>query len=191
MRKFLVAAAVATTALAAAAPAAAQYYPAPAYPAPVYPYQVNPYQVNPYQQPYYGQGYGYGYGRNNYGLIRSYQHRVDRLQRAIQRLDSRDRISEREARSLRAEARWVEQRVRAFGYNGRLSNREQHDLEIRLARLEQRLIHERRDRDGRPDGYYGQGYYGQGYNPYGGQWIDRDRDGRDDRYEDDRGRYPG
>jgi hypothetical protein len=190
MRKFIVAAAVATTALAAAAPAAAQYYPAP---------------VNPYQQPYYGQGqgYGYGYGQNNHGLIRSYQVRVDRLQRAIARMDNRDRISEREARSLRFEARWVEQRVRAFSYNGRLSPRERQDLDIRLARLEQRLIHERRDRDGRPDGYYGQGYqgqgyYGQGYNPYAGQgynpyggWIDRDRDGRDDRYEDDRGRYPG
>jgi hypothetical protein len=190
MRKFLVAAAVATTALAAAAPAAAQYYPAP---------------VNPYQQPYYGQGYGYN--QNNHGLIRSYQVRVDRLQRAIARMDSRDRISEREARSLRVEARWVEQRVRAFGYNGRLTNRERYDLDIRLARLEQRLVHELRDGNNRPGGNYGQGYYGQGYsgqgyngqgyngqgyNPYGGgQWIDRDRDGRDDRYEDDRGRYPG
>ncbi|HVF84017.1 MAG TPA: hypothetical protein VM913_07595 [Sphingomicrobium sp.] len=190
MHKFLVAAAVATTALTAAVPAAAQYYPAPA---------------NPYQQPYYGQGYGNGHGQHNYGLVRSYQVRVDRLQRAIARMDSRDRISEREARSLRQEARFVEQRVRAFASNGRLNNRERRDLDIRLARLEQRLIHERRDRNGRADGNYGQGYYGQGYNPYGqggygrgyngyngyGSPYDRDRDGRDDRYEDDRGRYPG
>ena len=164
MRKFLVAAAVATTALTAAAPAAAQYYPAPP----------------PYQQP----GYGYGYGQYNRGLTRAYQVRIDRLQLAIKRMDNRDRISEREARSLKAEARWVEQRIRAFSHNG-LNGRERRDLDQRLARLEQRLRYELRDGNGRPGGNYGQGY--NGYN----NRYDRDRDGRDDRYEDDRGRYPG
>jgi len=173
MRKFLVAAAAATTALAAAAPAAAQYYPAP---------------VNPYQQPYYGQGYGYAH--NNYGLIRSYQHRVDRLQRAIQRMDSRDRISEREARRLRAGAIDLQNRTRAYAQNG-LSSRERYELDQRFASLQQAL---RRDaRDGR--GQWGNGQYRDrdrdGQWDRNDQWIDRDRDGRDDRYEDDRGRYPG
>ncbi len=170
MRKFLIAAAVATSALTAAAPAAAQYYPAPAR-----------------QQPYYGQGYGNGYGQNNYGLVRAYQVRVDRLQRAIERMDSRDRISEREARALRQEARYLRERVRQVSYDGRVGNRERRELDVRIARLEQRLSYERRDGNGRVNNYGG---YDNGYNGYNNPY-DRDRDGRDDRYEDDRGRYPG
>lgn len=176
MRKFLVAAAVTTTALTAAAPAAAQYYPAP------------------YQQPYYGQGQGYG--QNNYGLVRSYQVRVNRIQRAIERADSRDRISEREARSLRYEARLLENRLRSLGYNG-LNARERRDINARLVRLERRFAYELRDDNNRPG--YGQGQYGNGWIDRNRNGIDdrnegrrdRDRDGRDDRYEDDRGRYPG
>jgi opacity protein-like surface antigen len=173
MRKFLVAAAVATAALAAAAPAAAQYYPAP--------------QPYGYQQPYYGQGYGYGYGRTN-PTVRSYQVRIDRLQRAIQRMDSRDRISEREARSLRNEARYVEARVRSFSRNGRLSGYERNDLNVRLARLEQRLAYELRDGNGRVNGNRG---WNDRRDRDGDRWRDRDHDGRNDRYEDDRGRFPG
>ena len=86
MRKVLLTVAAAASALAIATPAAAQYYPAP-------------------PPPGYGQGYnngynGYGYD-NRYGAVRSLQVRVDRLQQRIARFDSRDRISEREARKLR------------------------------------------------------------------------------------------
>lgn len=157
MRKFLIATAASVSALVAASPAAAQYYPAP--------------------QPYgYGQGYGYGYN-NNQNAVRNFVHRVDQVRYHIDRLDNRDRISEREARSLRNEAHHLRNRVLRSGYNG-LSGRERQDLNIRLARLEQRVRYEARDGDNRRDGWR------QG-------WVDRDRDGRDDRYENDRGRYPG
>lgn len=183
MRKYLIAAAAAGSALVAAAPAAAQYYPAPPPPTPYgyqqpgygYGYQQPGYGYG-YQQPGYGYGYGYGYGQQN--AFRNYMARVDQLMYQINRLDNRDRISEREARGLRNEALQLRQRIARSGYNG-LSGRERQDISYRLARLEQRIAHERRDRDGRADGWRNNG------------WIDRDRDGRDDRYEDDRGYYPG
>ena len=151
MRKFLISAAVAASAFAVTSPAAAQYYPQP-------------------------QGNAYGY-HANYGQARSLIARVDQIRRQIDRLDSRDRISEREADRLRYEARIVRDQVRRSSYNG-LNRRERQALEYRVARLEQHVRHEVRDgnRWGSNDGRY---------NNVG--W-DRDRDGRDDRYEDDRGR---
>ena len=141
MRKFLIAAAVATTALTAAAPAAAQYAPP------------------------YGNAYGY----NNYGQVRSLQVRIDRLQNQIRRLDQRNILSNREAARLMAESRDLERRLARASRNG-LSFNEVRSVEVRLARLEQRML--RDSRDG---------------NRWGSNWSDRDRDGRNDRYEDDRG----
>ena len=153
MRKFLISAAVAASAFAVASPAAAQYYPQP-------------------------QGNAYGYN-GNYGQARSLVARVDQIRRQIDRLDSRDRISEREARQPCAMKRAiVRDRVRRAGYNG-LSYRERHDVEVRIARLEQRV--RREVRDGNRWGNRNDGRYSNA------GW-DRDRDGRDDRYEDDRGR---
>lgn len=166
MRKFLIAAAVSVSALAAASPAAAQYYPAP-------------------QQPY---GNAYGYHNNQQNLVRSFVVRVDQVRYQIDRLDNRDRISEREARSLRNEAYYLRNRVLRSGYNG-LNWRERQDLNVRLARLEQRVRYEARDGDNRRDGWRDRDHDGR-YDRNDG-WIDRDRDNRDDRYEDDRGRYPG
>jgi hypothetical protein len=147
MSKFFIAAAVATTALTAAAPAAAQYYPA--------------------------QGYGYN---NGGGLVRSYIVRADQLRQRIDRLDGRDRVSEREARQLRRAAADLQARTRDYARNG-LNNRERYELDQRFAQLQQAMRYERRDGDNR------RGWEGNG--------RDRDRDGRVDRYEDDRGRYPG
>lgn len=152
MRKFIVAAALAASALTAAAPAAAQWYP----PEP--------------------QGYGYGY-HNNYGQVRRLQVRVDQLQRQIARLDSRDILSEREARQLREESRDLERRLRYSARNG-LSGREAYSIERRIQRLEYRI--QREARDGNRYGRYG-------YNDYRGGWNDRDRDGLNDRFERDRG----
>jgi len=143
MKKFLIAAAIATSALTAAAPAAAQYYP--------------------------GQGYSQG------GSVRSYIVRADQLRQRIDRLDGRDRVSEREARQLRRAAADLQNRTRSYARNG-LSNRERRELDQRFAQLQQAIRFERRDGDNR-----------RGWE--GGR--DRDRDGRVDRYEDDRGRYPG
>ena len=152
MRKLLISVATAATALAFAAPASAQYYPQP-------------------------RGNAYGYN-NGYGQVRSLQVRVDRLQNRIARLDSRDRISEREARKLRDDARNLERRLYQASRNG-LHPQEAQQIEIRLVRIEQRLM---RDAN---DGRSGRNWGNQGYG------VDRDRDGRDDRYEDDRGRVRG
>ena len=59
---------------------------------------------------------------------------------------------------------------------------EANDIQNRIVRLEQRVQYSLANGYGR----YGNNGYGNGYNGYG--FADRDRDGRDDRYEDDRGR---
>jgi len=121
------------------------------------------------------QGNAYGY-QNNYGQVRHLQVRIDQIQRQIRQLDRRDILSDREARRLRQDSREIERRLHIAGRNG-LHPQERYDIERRIARLEQRLFRDARDgnRWGHNDGRYG-------HNPY-----DRDRDGRDDRYEDDRG----
>ena len=151
MRKFLISATLVASSLAIAAPAAAQW-----------------------AQPGYGQGNGYN---NNYGGMRSLQVRLNNIERQINRLDSRNILSEREADRLRSEANWLERTIRQSGRNG-LNGYERRNLEIRLARLEQNVRRQATDGDRR----YGSNQYGGQYNSY-----DRDRDGRDDRYEDDRG----
>lgn len=167
MRKLIVSIAAAASALAVATPAAAQYYPAP--PAYGYGYQAPPAYGYGYPAP---QGYAYGY-QNAYGVARALQARLDNLQRHIRHLDRRNMITSREARNLRAESRAIERRLRETARYG-LQPRERRAVEIRIARLEQKIVRDMRD--GR-----------RGWRAYG----DRDRDGRLDRYEDDRGRYPG
>jgi hypothetical protein len=157
MRKIMMSLAAAGTALAFATPAAAQYYPQP--------------QVYPQQQPY---GYN-GYAPNNYGQLRALQARIDMVQRRIDRLDRRGGV--RGADRLRDESRNIERRLRRAARNG-LNPYEANDIQNRLARLEQRVNYVLANRYGG----YGNGGYGNGYG-----YADRDRDGRDDRYEDDRG----
>jgi hypothetical protein len=153
MRKFVIAAAMAASTLIVAAPAAAQGYPG---------------SDNGYG---YNQGYGYN---NNYGQVRRLQARIDQLQHQINRLDSRDILSEREARNLREESRGVEYRLRRAARYG-LNGRERYDIERQIHRLEIRIQREARDGN-----RYG-GHYGRA------GWSDRDRDGLNDRYERDRG----
>ncbi len=150
MRKVLISLATAASALAFASPAAAQWYP---------------------PQP---QGYGYGY-HNNHGHVRSLQARVDQLQRRIARLDSRDRISEREARRLREQSRQLEYRLHVAARNG-LHPQEAYAIEQRLARLEQRIY--RDANDGRNWGRWGQN---DGRWDGDGRW---ERDGDSRRYRD-------
>ncbi|MEO6360684.1 MAG: hypothetical protein ABIO43_08935 [Sphingomicrobium sp.] len=156
MRKLLITIAAAASALAVAAPASAQYFP---------------------QQ----QGNAYGY--NNYGQARRLQARIDRLQGDLDRLAQRGAISRREHRNLHGESHAIESRLRAASRYG-LDPRERYNIEMRIARLEQRIVYEVRDgRNGR-NGYGNGDYHGYG----SGGSYDQDRDGRDDRYEDDRGR---
>ena len=153
MRKVLISLAAAGAALAIATPAAAQYYPGP-----------------------YGAPYGNAYGYNNYGQVRSLQVRIDRIERQINQLDRRDRIRDRTADRLRDEANSLERRLRHAARDG-LSPWEANNIQVRIARLEQRVQYSLAGRYGR----YG---YNNGYN---NGYYDRDRDGRDDRYEDDHG----
>ena len=118
------------------------------------------------------QGYGYGY--NNYGQVRRLEARVDQIRRQIRQLDRRNILSDREARRLGDEARYLDQRINVLARNG-FNGRDRYDVERRLARLEQRIAPR-----------------GQRRQPprliTATHSFDRDRDGRDDRYEDDRGR---
>ena len=158
MRKTLISIAAAASALAVATPAAAQWYPAP----------------DPY-----GEHYG---NRHSQQRASMYLQRVSQLQRQIRQLDQRNVISGREARALWQESQMVEHNIRVQARYG-LSRSEDRDLQRKLARLERRLY--RDARDGNRYGQYGNQYGNPYGNPYGG--YDRDRDGRDDRYEDDRG----
>lgn len=161
MRKFVISLAAAGTALAFATPAAAQYYPQP--------------QVYPQQQPY---GYGYNnYAPNNYGQLRALQARIDMVQRRIDRLDRRNGM--RGADRLRNESRNIERRLNRAARNG-LNPYEANDIQTRIVRLEQRVTY----MTAAGYGNYGNGGYGNG----GYNYADRDRDGRDDRYENDQGR---
>ena len=119
--------------------------------------------------------YGNAYGYNNFGQVRALQVRVDQIQRQIQVLGARRMLSRNEVRDLRAQSRNVEQRLRRSARYG-LNPNEMRDVQMRIARLEQHVFREAND--GRR---WGNGQYGNAYA------YDRDRDGRDDRYEDDRG----
>ena len=131
--------------------------------------------ATPASAQYFPVPQGNAYGYNNYGQARRLDARIDAIQRQINRLDRRNILSDREARRLRNDSRELERRLRIAARNG-LHPQERYDIERRLARLEQRLFRDARDgnRWGGNDSRYG-------------SW-DRDRDGRDDRWEDDRGR---
>jgi hypothetical protein len=136
MRKIVLSIAVAGAALIAASPAAAQYFP----------------QAQP--APY---GYNNGNGFNNgWGQVRSLQARLNNVERQINRLDRRDRIGDRNADRLRNEANNIERRLHDRARGG-LNPREARDIEVRIARLEQRVQYSlangygRRGYDGRDD----------------------------------------
>ena len=123
------------------------------------------------------QGYGYGYGYG-FGQIQALHVRIDGIQRQVENLRARGMITRNEANGLRNESRNLERSLFRNGRNG-LSYNELRNVEYRIARLEQHVRHE--VRDGRWDNR------AYGWNTYNGGYYDRDRDGRDDRYEDDRG----
>jgi hypothetical protein len=157
MRITLISLAAAASALAVATPAAAQYQ-------------------QGYAQP---QGYAFGYGQNynRRGHARALQIRIDRIQRDIFRLAQRRLISRNEHQNLQRDARDIEHDLRRNAIDGRgLTAREMYNTERRIAHLEQKIARDIRDGGNR---------WGNNDRRYGA--YDRDRDGRDDRYEDDRG----
>jgi hypothetical protein len=168
MRKLMISLAAAGTALAFATPSAAQYYPQQSY---------------GYGGQQYG-GYGHnGYHQNNWAQARQLQARLDRVEWQINQLDRRNVIRDGRADRLRYEANNLERQLRFAARNG-LNPYEANDIQNRIVRLEQRVQYSLANR------YGGYGQRGYGYNGYGNQggYSDHDRDGRDDRYEDDHGR---
>jgi hypothetical protein len=162
MRKLLISAAMAASAVAIAVPASAQY--------------AGQYG-NQYGGQYgtqYGAPYGNAYGYNNNGQARSLMVRVSQLEQQINQLDRRNILSNREADRLRNDANRIERQLRQASYNG-LNGYESRDIQMRIARLEQNIRVQATD---------GNRWGNRGY---GNNAYDRDRDGRDDRYEDDRG----
>ena len=119
------------------------------------------------------QGYAYGY--NNHGQVRRLEARLMQARNEIRRLDRANILSDREARRLNEDVRQARYRLRQLDNNG-LTRRERHELETRISRIERSIQREARD---------GNDYRGAYGNRDG--YSDRDRDGRDDRYEDDRG----
>jgi hypothetical protein len=124
------------------------------------------------------QGYGYnnGYnghnGYNNRGSsYRALQARIDRLQYQIRDLDQRNLLTNRQAAQRFEQSRIIERQLRNLSRNG-LSRQEAYNLERGIADFERQVW--RDTNNGR----------GWGRN----NWNDRDRDGRNDRWEDDRGR---
>jgi len=139
---------------------------------------ASPASAQYYPQPGYGAPYGNAYGYNN-GVrnVRALQVRVDRIQRELARLVRARAISPNEFRNRNEDARDIERRLRRDFRDGRgLNGNEIVGIERRIARLEQRIARDTRDGNR------------WGYNGYNGQYMDRDRDGRNDRYEDDQGR---
>ena len=134
-------------------------------------------QYYPQPRAPYGNAYGYNQGFHHPGHAKALDARIDGLQRDIRRLDSRNIISKREANRLTQQSRALEARLARVARNG-FTARESIQIERGIAQLELRIRREMADRNGR---------YGNQWGNNSG-WSDRDRDGRNDRYEDDRGR---
>ena len=88
------------------------------------------------------------YDRYDRGQANAIRAQIDQLQRRVERVDGRDRISEREAVGLRRAVWNLRQQFRDFNRNG-LSQREAQILQSRIQQVRQRLQYERRDNDGR------------------------------------------
>jgi septal ring factor EnvC (AmiA/AmiB activator) len=129
------------------------------------------------------QGNAYGY--DNRGQGRRLEVRLMQLRRDIAQLHRRDMLSNREAHRLDGEARSLEYRIRQLRQYG-ISREERYSIDRQIARLQQRIHNQATDGNRRyGENRYGDNRYNANSNGYYG--YDRDRDGRDDRYEDDRG----
>ena len=135
--KTLVAALVAGSALAVAAPAQAQYS------------QHRDGWYDRDDDDRYDRDRRYDrYDRYNHGQANAIARQIEQLRYRVERTDSRDRISEREAASLRRAVFNLRQQFRDYNRNG-LSHREAQILQDRIHRIRDRLRFERRDNDGR------------------------------------------
>lgn len=89
------------------------------------------------------------YGRDDHrGQAHALRTQIEQLERRVERIDRRDRISEREAATLRRAVWSLRQQHRDYSRNG-LTRREAQVLQSRINQVRQRLAHELNDRDGR------------------------------------------
>ena len=190
MRKVTLTLAAAGAAIAFAAPASAQYYPAPTYGygQAGYGYQQPGYG---YQQPGYGNQGNWLFNFRDQRYVRMMQDRVQRIRHDIRQMGAMRILSYSEVRELDREARQVQDRIYRYARFG-IGHSEARKIDRRVRRLEMRVMREANDWNRRPGSRrYNAWNYDQYQNYYGrdgGDWRDRDRDGRHDRYEDDRGR---
>ena len=84
----------------------------------------------------------------NHGQANAIRAQIEQLRQRIDRIDARDRISEREADGLRRAVRNLREQFRDYNRNG-LSQREAMILRDRIQRIRARLQFERRDNVGR------------------------------------------
>ena len=139
--KLIVSAIVGSAALAAAVPAQAQSYPQ---------YGNGSYQQSRDQNDRYDDRYD-SRDRSRYddrGQSNAIRTQIEQLERRIQRTDGRDRISEREAATLRRAVYNLRQQYRDYSRNG-LTRREVQVLQNRIQQVRQQIGYERRDDDGR------------------------------------------
>ena len=150
-----------------------------------------------YPAPQYQPGYGYqqpGYGQNNWlfnfrdqRYARMMLDRVQRIRHDIRQMGAQRILSRSEVRDLDQEARAVQNRIQRYARAG-VSNSEARRIDNRVRRLETRVTREAYDWNRRPGvRRYNAWNYDQYQNYYRTGGRDRDRDGRADRYEDDRG----
>ena len=135
LNKALVAALVAGSALGVAIPAQAQYYP----------------QQQQQHDGWRGDRDDNRYDHNDRydnGQARAIAAQIQQLEQRVNRVDSRDRISEREAATLRRAVANLRQEFRSYSRNG-LTQREAQILRERIQRIRARLQYERHDNDGR------------------------------------------
>ena len=138
--KFILSALLGSATLATAIPAQAQGYPQ--------------YGNGGYQQPRDNDRYDGRYDDRNHaryddrGQANAIRSQIEQLERRIQRNDGRDRISEREAATLRRAVYGLRQQYRDYSRNG-LTRREAQVLQSRIQQVRERLHYERRDDDRR------------------------------------------
>lgn len=129
----------------------------------------------------WGQPQGYAYGYNNpynYGQVRRFEVRIQQLRNDIRRFDAQGRLSRGDAARLDNAAAQLQGQLMYSARNG-MTSRERRVLDYRIDRLRATMRNEMRQLRG---SRYRYGSYSNRHH------YDRDRDGRDDRYEDDGGR---
>ena len=130
--------------------------------------------ASPASAQYYGgynNGYAYNNGYNNRGQM---QRELQQIRIQADQLARQGRLTRSESRDLYRDLASAERSLYRGGNPWQLNQR------IQQIRYELRRYSD-----------YDRGRYGYnnsyGYNNYGNGYYDRDRDGRDDRYEDDQG----